>query len=115
MISRYIFKNVKKIIPRISPTELIALKSGDTSIDRDILSGKVDFKLKPHILEKKFPEEKLNDLISKYGNDIVFPSEKTTDIFKNIFSQEMFAIDNLVHPTYLMRLICSWLKIYEKK
>ena len=91
MISRYIFKNVKKIIPRISPTELIALKSGDTSIDRDILSGKVDFKLKPHILEKKFPEEKLNDLISKYGNDIVFPSEKTTDIFNLLGKNKFFS------------------------
>ena len=58
MISRYIFKNVKKIIPRISSTELIALKSGDTSIDKDILSGNVDFKLNPIILENKFPEKK---------------------------------------------------------
>ena len=91
MISRYIFKNIKKIIPKISPTELIALKSGDTSIDRDILSGKVDFNLKPNILEKKFPEEKLNDLISKYGNDFVFPSEKTKDIFNLLGKNKFFS------------------------
>ena len=89
MISRYIFKNVKKIIPKISPTELIALKSGDTSIDRDLLSGKVDFNLKPNILEK-ISEEKLNDLISKYGNDVVFPSEKTKDIFNLLEKNKFF-------------------------
>ena len=37
-----IYKNVKKIIPRISETELLALRSGTTSIDREIFLGKVN-------------------------------------------------------------------------
>ena len=36
-----LFLRVKKIIPKISPTELIALRSGGVSIDRDIFSGKI--------------------------------------------------------------------------
>ena len=39
---RYIFNRVKKIIPRISDTELIALRSGTTSLDREIYSGSVN-------------------------------------------------------------------------
>ena len=33
---RSLFQFVKKRIPRISDTEMIALQSGDTSIDRNI-------------------------------------------------------------------------------
>lgn len=103
MISRYIFKNVKKIIPRISSTELIALKSGDTSIDKDILSGNVDFKLNPIILENKFPEKKIENLISKYGNDFIFPSIKTKNIFDFLGKNKFFSfiIDEKFNGTNL--------------
>ena len=36
---QHIFKQVKKIIPKISDTELIALRSGTTCIDKDIFLG----------------------------------------------------------------------------
>ena len=39
---RLIFNQSKKLLPRISETELIALRSGGTSIDREIFSGNVD-------------------------------------------------------------------------
>ena len=39
-----IFNRVKKIIPKISETEIIALRSGGTSIDRELFSGKIDYK-----------------------------------------------------------------------
>ena len=39
---RTLFKLVKRKIPKISDTELIALRSGNTSIDRDILSGTIE-------------------------------------------------------------------------
>ena len=38
-----LFKFVKNKIPKISSTELIALRSGGTSIDSDILQGKINF------------------------------------------------------------------------
>lgn len=41
---RYIFKVAKKLLPRISETEKIALQSGTVSLDRDIMSGFVDQK-----------------------------------------------------------------------
>jgi hypothetical protein len=36
-----IFQIFKNKIPRISQTELVALRSGNTSIDRQILEGKI--------------------------------------------------------------------------
>jgi len=35
---KYLFNRVKKIIPKISETEIIALKSGGVSIDRERFS-----------------------------------------------------------------------------
>ncbi len=42
-VYRRIFNIVKGIIPKISDTEIIALKSGGVSIDRELFSGKVDY------------------------------------------------------------------------
>ena len=52
---RYIFNNVKKIIPKISETELIALRTGNVHIDRHIFEGRhiiQSIQLKSH--ENKF-------------------------------------------------------------
>ena len=46
---KLIFNQVKKIVPRISSTELIALRSGNTSIDRHILQGDIKFPKKKKI------------------------------------------------------------------
>ena len=39
---RLILNRSKKLLPKISETELIALRSGTVSIDRDIFNGNVD-------------------------------------------------------------------------
>lgn len=38
-----LFQFIKAIIPKISETEIIALKSGGVSIDREIFKGKVNY------------------------------------------------------------------------
>ena len=54
-----IFKIVKKIIPRISDTELIALRSGTTSLDKNIFEGKVNLQNFSKIRNKyEFPIRK---------------------------------------------------------
>jgi hypothetical protein len=46
---KILFNKVGRIIPKISQTELIALRAGGVSIDRDIFSGKINYdKLKKH-------------------------------------------------------------------
>ena len=56
-----LFNKIKTIIPKISDTELIALRSGTTCIDTDIFRGKVDTSsIKPKFIERKFENEKRN-------------------------------------------------------
>ena len=77
------FNNIKLIIPKISDTELIALRSGTTCIDTDIFRGRVDTRsIKPKVMERKFANENVDSLINKYGNiEKVYPNEKSEEIF----------------------------------
>ena len=71
MYSR-LFRFVKQKIPRISDTEMIALQSGDTSIDRDILKGVLSF---PSYYkgEQKFDDQKLNHLLRSFDHSPMYP------------------------------------------
>ena len=88
MYSR-LFNYVKKLIPKISQTELIALKSGGVSIDRDIFSGKLNYdKLKKHHSDcqnnKNYNQndmlEKTKLILRKYGESNVYPSNNNINI-----------------------------------
>ena len=61
---RALFNFVKRKIPKISDTELIALRSGDVSIDRQILEGQVKLP-KKEIYNEIFPKEKLDNLLNQ--------------------------------------------------
>ena len=76
MISHYLFNFVKNKIPKISSTELIALRSGNTSLDRSILLGKIKFPEKK-TLENKFPKSKLNELLNTYDGTRVYPNNNS--------------------------------------
>ena len=79
---RRVFNKVKRIIPKISDTELIALRSGTTCLDKEIFLGKVDIsKIKKKELERKFSSTKVKELIEKYGKiEKVYPSDKSDEI-----------------------------------
>jgi len=88
----FLFQQIKKIIPRISATELIALRSGNTSVDRMIFKGNVNLNNYKNLnLSKKFDEKKVNELLNKYGNEIVYPSKKTNEIFSFLGSNKFFS------------------------
>lgn len=68
----------RKIIPSLSKTELIALKSGTTCIDRDIFNGYLPIHSAVNSDDKnveKF-QNKLNHIFNKYGRDKVFTKEQ---------------------------------------
>ena len=88
---RKIFTRVKNIIPKISSTELIALQSGTTSVDRMIFNGYVNLKNFRLDKTKTFPIEKIDNLLNKYGNDTVYPSEKTNEIFSYLGKNKFFS------------------------
>lgn len=70
---KFLFKNVKKMIPRISETELIALRSGNTHLDRQIMQGKVILPDKPRIFNK-FPQNEVQKLIENFDHSVIYPN-----------------------------------------
>lgn len=87
-----IFNIVKKLIPKISETEIIALRSGTTSLDRQIFNGNVNTKINFKLIKtNKFNEFKINELISKYRNDIVYPNTNNNEIINFIAKNKFFS------------------------
>ena len=90
MLYRNIFKTIKKIIPKISDTELIALRSGTTSIDRDIFAGKIKNFEKPKI-NKKLDEGVIDKLLEKYGDSTIYPNDNDNEVVKYVAKNRLFS------------------------
>lgn len=80
---KYLFNKVKSIIPKISETEIIALKSGGVSIDREIFKGKINYKKLYDISKiKKFTSDEkkfinsTDRLLELFGQENVYPNKK---------------------------------------
>ncbi len=82
------FNNIKKIIPRISDTELIALRSGTTSIDQEIFKGYVTLPKKVEYA-KKLDKFNLNILFNKFENMI-----GDNKIYPNKFNLTKYVAEN---------------------
>ena len=87
---RNIFTLIKKIIPNVSETEIIALRSGGTGIDREIFQGQVNLrklfepiKTTTNSLEM---ETKTIQLLKKIGTNEVYPSPNIMDTMKTLGS-----------------------------
>ena len=77
---RFLLNTIKKKIPRISPTEMIALQSGNTSIDRDILLGKLTSPKFNVDIQPKIKQQELSLLLEnfekdKHYDDKLFPGD----------------------------------------
>ena len=84
---KYFFNRVKAIIPKISETEIIALKSGGVSIDREIFKGEINYinlfnKANIHkISSDENTFIKTTDTLLKYvGQDNIYPNKKINSI-----------------------------------
>ena len=90
MYSR-LFNICKRIIPKITETEYIALKSGTTSIDRMIFKGNVKLPKKKDINNNNVNiyQEKLKNIFKTHGRSKVFTNKVNNgllnDITKNNF------------------------------
>mgnify|MGYP001268444909 FL=1 len=91
---RLIFNQSKKLLPRISETELIALRSGNTSIDREIFSGSVDIdKIKKNTTQNLTIENGLDKLISNWGHiQSPYPGKYINHILKDIGENKLFSL-----------------------
>ena len=82
---RFIFNRIKNIIPKISETELIALRSGGVSIDKNIFEGKVN--LLEHNLKKNrqsMDYSNIDRLLYKYKTEPIYPSQNINDIMSDL-------------------------------
>ncbi len=73
-----LFNIIKGIIPKISETEIIALKSGGVSIDREIFKGKINYsKLYKPFFIKKNDEMKAetNEILNTVGTENIYPNK----------------------------------------
>ena len=84
-----LFKFVKNKIPKISSTELIALRSGGTSIDRSILKGKINYPKNINNKNNKFSPLKIDNLLKKFDNSIIFPNNNN-NYWINYLAKEKF-------------------------
>lgn len=76
MFSKRLFNIIKSKIPKISSTELIALRSGNTSLDRTILQGNLSFPQNKEVTNK-FPVNKLNELFDSYDGTRIYPNNNS--------------------------------------
>lgn len=87
---KQIFKNVQKIIPKISETELIALRSGGTHIDRDIFEGRIHEKRLKKIAIPTITQEELDwntrvkTLLRNVGPENIYPNKNIDNIMKQV-------------------------------
>jgi len=80
---RSIFNRVKRIIPKISETEIIALKSGGVSVDRELFKGKINYSnlYRPFVKSSEKPMEKETDeLLKKFGSGSIYPNKNIYNV-----------------------------------
>ena len=97
MISKKLFNFIKSKIPKISSTELIALKSGNTSLDRSILEGKIKLP-KKSIINQKFPDYKIQKLNKIYDGSIIYPNKNNNKWIDYLAKNKYFSF--LIHEDY---------------
>ena len=90
-MKKLLFDNVKKLIPRISATEMIALRSGTTSIDRQLFEGKIkktEFKSKP---QDVFEKGLITELVEKFPEQQIFPNGNYQRLFEFLGTNKFFS------------------------
>lgn len=87
---KLLFNSVKQRIPRISPTEMIALQSGTTSLDRDILKGEIAYPEKKSYTNK-FSEKELDLMLGMYMNKKIYPNDDDNNIIDYLAKRKYFS------------------------
>jgi acyl-CoA dehydrogenase len=88
---RPLFNFVKRRIPRISDTEMIALQSGDTSVDRSILQGKIGYPMAFDGNIHKFKEDTTNQLLRSFDGSRIYPNENNNHWIQRLAKEKYFS------------------------
>mgnify|MGYP001389682288 FL=1 len=90
-LKNFLFRKVKEMIPKISATEMIALQSGTTSLDREIFKGIVkypEFKKQP---ENVFDKKKIDTLLKTFPQQHIYPDSDYKTLFKHMGKEGFFS------------------------
>ena len=94
-----LFKFAKKLVPRISSTEMIALQSGTTSLDRQIFQGEVKLPRKKdyRVKNDRFIQQNVRELLyfynEKNSNDVkVYPSVNIDSTLETMAKLRFFSL-----------------------
>ena len=91
---RRIFNYTKKLLPKISDTELIALRSGTTSLDRDIISGSVNTELFKKLDNKSnfnYLDININDICHNLQNEKVYDGSINKNVIDKLNEHKAFS------------------------
>ncbi len=88
MISK-IFNIAKTLLPRISETEMIALRSGTVSVDRMIFQGKINYNQLPKYKQiNSYPH--MNDILKTMPTTPLYNGKKDDELLKYLGSKGLF-------------------------
>ena len=89
-----IFNLAKNLLPKISETESIALRSGTTSLDRDIISGVVNtklFKRLKNVTDNNYLDINVNDICKTLQNEVVYDGTLNKKIIDKLNQHKAFS------------------------
>lgn len=88
-----IFNLSKKLLPRISETEMIVLNSGTVSVDRMIFEGKVNYNKLPSTQEKFFTKfNKIDEVLNKIPTDPLYFGKKDCNLINFLGDKGLFGL-----------------------
>jgi acyl-CoA dehydrogenase len=88
MLSK-VFNLTKKLLPKISETEMIALRSGTVSVDRMIFQGNIDYrKLPKYKPVEKF--QKIDDILKKVSIGPLYNGKKDKELLNFLGENGLF-------------------------
>tara|TARA_B100000963_G_scaffold349865_1_gene359404 strand:+ start:372 stop:2324 length:1953 start_codon:yes stop_codon:yes gene_type:complete len=87
---RRLFAFVKRRLPRISDTELIALQSGDTSVDRAILNGKVAYPPFFGGNVRRWDADATQRLLTSFDGSRIYPNDNDNAWIRRLAEERYF-------------------------
>ena len=95
---RSLFHLVKRRIPRISDTEMIALQSGDTSVDRGILKGTAVYPIPFKGSIGKFDGPNVVSMLQSFDGSRIYPNDDENKWIQRLAKQKYFSF--LIDESY---------------
>ena len=88
---KLLFNFIKRKLPKISDTEMIALRSGGVSIDQDILKGKINYPVPFNGEKKIFNTNQVDNFLKTYECKPLYPNNDDNFWIKELGKKKYFS------------------------